>query len=139
MSDVVIGIYILTAFSLAVAIIIHASMGHRRLFGILVWLASIGVFVSAVGGLLLLGTFTPEMADYSKTSGQVYNAFTWGGIELPEYTEMLEQINTMGAIITAMGLGVLIMAALSGLFPRTFFSPAKPKGRTLPHHKSMTK
>lgn len=135
MSDAVIGIFILTAGSLASAIMMHTAMGHRRLVSILVWLACIGIFVSTVGVLLLVGTFTPEMTDYSQTSGEIYNAFSWGGIELPEYDEMQQQIQTVGAIITAMGLGVLIMATLSGFFPRAFFSPVKPKDhRTIPHH-----
>ncbi|MCL4439357.1 MAG: hypothetical protein M1609_01835 [Firmicutes bacterium] len=133
MSDVLMGFYLVISTGLVIVLLYHAALRHRRIVSSLTCWAFIGVFVSTIGGFLLLGTFTPNMADYSKTSSEIYNAFTWGGIALPEYNDMLEKINDLGIIINAMGLGVLIMATLSGFFPRSFFTYARAENQTETH------
>jgi len=82
-----------------------------------------------VGSILLLGTFTPNMADYSITAREIYNTFTWAGKTMPEYSEALKGINNVGIVINAMGLGVLVMVVLGGFFPRVFFEPAGERKR----------
>ncbi len=139
MSDTVITIYMLVAMCLGVTLLIHSAAGHRRIASALMWWTFIGIFVSVVGGMLLVGAFTPDISNYSKTATDMYGAFDWGGIALPEYNDMLSKIYTLGAVINAMGLGILIMAVLAGFFPRSFFTPAKreeeDKTRTHGHGK----
>ncbi|MHB9094440.1 MAG: hypothetical protein ACYC21_07180 [Eubacteriales bacterium] len=125
MSDVMVCIYFIVTICLVVAIMFHSALRHRRIVLCLTWLAIIGVFVSTIGGVILFGIFTPSVADYSKTSGEMYNAFTYGRMAPPRYDQMLKDINTVGAAINAMGMGVLVMAVLSGFFPRYFFTSAR--------------
>jgi len=133
MSETIISIYVIVMMSLTVALLIHAALRHRHIVSILIWWAFIGIFLSTVGGLLMQGTFTPGAADYSNTANELYNAYTWGGIYLPEYNDMLSQMNNLGIVINALGLGVLVMAVLSGFFPRTFFPPIMEGDRTQTH------
>lgn len=133
MSDFVISIYIVVLMSLATLLVFHAALRHRRIVSSLTYWALIGVFLSSVGGLLLLGTFNPDMANYSARANDLYNAFTWGGIDMPGYSEMIRVITNMGIVINAMGLGVLILDVLSGLFPKSFFLPVVSKNQTQPH------
>lgn len=138
MSDTIMFIYVIVAIGLITALLMHSAMRHRRIVSVLMLWTFIGSFLSTVGGLLILGTFTPNMADYSETSRQLYNAFTWGGIRLPEYNDILGNINNLGVVINALGLGVLIMAVLSGFFPRSFFPPVS-KEEHIENHKSSKK
>ena len=121
MSDVVMSIYVMVVMGMGVAVMFHSARRHRRIVSSLIWWTFIGTFLSTVGGLLMVGTFTPNMANYSHTASDLFNAFSWGGINLPEYNDMMGQINNLGIAINAMGLGVLIMGVLSGFFPRSFF------------------
>jgi len=123
MSDIVMSIYILVCIGLLVSLLFHSARGHRRIVLNLAWWTIIGVFISTVGSILLLGTFTPNMADDSLTSREIYNAFTWAGKTMPEYSEALKGINNIGVVINAMGLGVLVMVVLGGFFPKAFFQP----------------
>ena len=122
MSDVLVMVYLIVATGLVTVFVFHKATGHRRTFAVLMQWALLGVFVSTVGGLLMLGTFTPNMASYNNTASDMYNVFTWGGIELPEYNDTLLVLSNLGIIINAMGLGILIMTTMAGFLPRTFFS-----------------
>lgn len=133
MSDTIMTIYVIVAIGLVTALILHSAMKHKRMVSILLWWTFIGVFLCSIGGLLMLGSFTPNMADYSYTSREFYNAFTWGGIEFPEYNEILTHINNLGIVINSLGLGVLVMAVLSGFFPRSFFPPVSREQRFQSH------
>ncbi len=119
MSDVIMSIYVLVMIGLVTALVFHSALGHRRMVSRLIWWTFLGMFVSTVGGVLLLGTFTPNMAEHSLTGREIYNAFTWGG-KIPEYDETLRQVSNLGAVINAMGLGILVMAVIKGFFPRAF-------------------
>lgn len=122
MSDVLVLIYLIVGTGLVTAFVFHKATGHHRIFSALMVWAVLGVFMSTIGGLLILGTFIPNMASYNNTAVDLYNISTWGGLELPEYNETLGAISNLGIVINAMGLGVLIMTALAGFFPRSFFS-----------------
>lgn len=133
MSDTIMVIYVIVVIGLTTALMFHLALRHRQIVTSLIWWSFIGIFLSSIGGLLLLGTFTPNMANYGNTSGEIYNAYTWGGIILPEYSEMLNAINNLGIVINAMGLGVLVMALLSGFFPKSFFLPPEYEDHTQIH------
>jgi len=119
MSDVVMSIYVLIVLGLVTALVFHSALGHRRMVSRLIWWAFIGMFVSTVGGILLLGTFTPNMAEHSLTAREIYNVYAWGG-KIPEYDETLSRISDLGTVINAMGLGILVMTLIKGFFPRAF-------------------
>lgn len=123
MSDVLVLVYLIVGTGLVTAFVFHKATGHHRIFSVLMLWAVLGVFISTIGGMLILGTFTPNMASYNNTAADVHNIFTWGGIELPEYNETLGAISDLGIVINAMGLGILVMTAMAGFFPRSFFSP----------------
>lgn len=124
MSDVIVIIYLVVASGLITALLFHKGVGHRRIFSSLfVWTLS-GIFVSTIGGLLIHGTFTPNTASYNSTYEELYNMFTWGGIEIPQYDVTLVTIRNLGIVTNAMGLGILVMTMLAGFFPRSFFLSA---------------
>ncbi len=127
MSDVVINIYIIVCIGLLISLLFHTARGHRRIVINLAWWTIIGVFISTVGSILLLGTFTPNMADAGLTTREIYNTFIWAGKDMPEYSEALQGIYNIGVVINAMGLGVLVMVVLGGFFPKTFFRQAQPR------------
>lgn len=129
MSDILIMVYLIVATGLVTVFVFHKATGHRRTFAVLMQWALLGVFVSSIGGLLMLGTFTPNMASYNNTAADMYNVFTWGGIELPEYDDTLSILNNLGIVINAMGLGILIMTTMAGFLPRKFFSLTNRKQR----------
>jgi len=129
MSDTVMSIYIIVCIGLLVSLLFHSARGHRRIVLNLTWWTLIGVFISTVGSLLLLGTFTPNMADDSLTAREIYNTFIWAGKVMPEYSEALRGINNVGVVINAMGLGVLVMVVLGGFFPKVIFQPAGQRQR----------
>lgn len=138
MSDTIMIIYVIVTIGVITALLLQSAKRHRRIVSLLILWTFIGTFLSTTGGLLILGTFTPNMADYSETSRQLYNVFTWGGIELPEYNDVLGNINNLGVIINALGLGVLVMAVLCGFFPRSFLLPVS-EGASVGNHNSSKK
>ena len=129
MSDTVMSIYIIVCIGLLISLLFHSARGHRRIVLNLAWWTIIGVFVSTVGSFLLLGTFTPNMANDSITAREIYNAFTLAGRNMPEYSEALRGINNIGIVINAMGLGVLVMVVLGGFFPKAFFQTGGTRQR----------
>ncbi len=122
MSDVLVMAYLIVATGLVTVFVFHKATGHRRIFSVLMQWALLGVLVSTIGGLLILGTFTPNMASYNNTAADMYNLFSWGGLELPDYDATLAAISNLGIVINAMGLGILVMTTMAGFLPRTFFS-----------------
>lgn len=129
MSDTIISIYLFVGIGWTVTMLFHSALRHRRIVSILTWWTFIGVLISTVGWVLMLGTFTPSASGYSRTATDLYNLFAWGGIALPKYSDLLNAFNTLGIVINAMGLGVLVMVVLSGFFPRTFLA-GKPRNLT---------
>lgn len=133
MSDVIVMIYLVVATGLVTVFVFHKATGHRRIFAVLMQWALLGIFVSTIGGLIILGTFTPNMASYNNTAADMYNVFTWGGIELPEYDETLSVLSDVGSVINAMGLGILVMTTMAGFLPRSFFSLSSNSKQTEAH------
>ncbi len=133
MSDVLVLAYLIVGTGLVTALVFHKARGHHRIFSALLWWASLGVFVSSIGGLLILGTFTPNMAAYNQTAADLYNLFSWGGVELPEYNDTINVFSNLGIIINSMGLGFLVMATMAGFFPRSFFSTSSNQKQKTAH------
>lgn len=133
MSDVLVFTYLIVATGLVTALVFHKSTGHHRIFTVLMFWAVLGVLLSTIGGLLAVGTFTPNMASYNHTAADLYNISTWGGLELPEYNDTLGAIGDLGIVFSAMGLGILILTTAAGFFPRSFFSPSSNRNQRTVH------